>query len=305
MKRGPMLVTLTAALALARLGDREVCAWLLAHPEATERQDRHRLTALLKRFGPRCRRRIARCAAPALVRSHHRPGCDRSARHLPRSRLARAAGEHSAPGRTLEARASAARALGALRSRALAAARSIGRSRILHGRCARRPRARSGHWLRGLDRAALAAPLRIRRGGCGAIPRTHSPRHGETRARGAAAPRRRSSPRSLRARDGGRSAPDAGVGSPQPWRARPCGVNRSARFAAGWIAIAVLSTARLILGHYLLLAAVAFLEAAQRRCTASLCPTGSACSRATSRRRSASWCPRTTKRSRSSKTSAR
>lgn len=52
MTEGPMVVTLTAALALARLRDREALCWLLSHPEATRRQDRHRLTALLKRFGP-------------------------------------------------------------------------------------------------------------------------------------------------------------------------------------------------------------------------------------------------------------
>lgn len=52
MQRGPVIVTLTAALALARLRDREALRWLLAHPGATRGQDRHRLTALLKRFGP-------------------------------------------------------------------------------------------------------------------------------------------------------------------------------------------------------------------------------------------------------------
>jgi HEAT repeat protein len=52
MVGGPMIVTFTAALALARAHDREALRWLLAHPKATQSQDRHRLTALLKRFGP-------------------------------------------------------------------------------------------------------------------------------------------------------------------------------------------------------------------------------------------------------------
>ncbi len=51
MKRGPALVTLTSALALARLRDRSAVRWLLAHPKATADFSRHQLVALLKRFG--------------------------------------------------------------------------------------------------------------------------------------------------------------------------------------------------------------------------------------------------------------
>lgn len=52
MARGPRLATLTAALALARIGDLEALAWLLEHPQATAGLGRHQLLALLKRFGP-------------------------------------------------------------------------------------------------------------------------------------------------------------------------------------------------------------------------------------------------------------
>jgi hypothetical protein len=52
MARGPELVTLTAALALARLHDHEALTWLLAHPAATRDRARHQLVALLKRFSP-------------------------------------------------------------------------------------------------------------------------------------------------------------------------------------------------------------------------------------------------------------
>lgn len=52
MARGPRLATLAAALALARIGDREALAWLLEHPQSTASFGRHQLVALLKRFGP-------------------------------------------------------------------------------------------------------------------------------------------------------------------------------------------------------------------------------------------------------------
>ncbi len=53
MARGPTLVTVSAALALARMRDIPALVWLIEHPAATEALGRHRLTALLKRFGPR------------------------------------------------------------------------------------------------------------------------------------------------------------------------------------------------------------------------------------------------------------
>jgi len=51
MARGPRLATLTAALALARIGDRDALKWLLDHPQSTAKLGRHQLVALLKRFG--------------------------------------------------------------------------------------------------------------------------------------------------------------------------------------------------------------------------------------------------------------
>uniref|UniRef100_A0A832I0F3 HEAT repeat domain-containing protein n=1 Tax=Eiseniibacteriota bacterium TaxID=2212470 RepID=A0A832I0F3_UNCEI len=52
MERGPGIVTLAAALALARARDLEALRWLLDHPEATARRPRQQLVAVLRRFGP-------------------------------------------------------------------------------------------------------------------------------------------------------------------------------------------------------------------------------------------------------------
>jgi HEAT repeat protein len=51
MERGPAIVTLTAALALARMGEHEALRWLLDHPEATARRSREQLAAVIRRFG--------------------------------------------------------------------------------------------------------------------------------------------------------------------------------------------------------------------------------------------------------------
>jgi HEAT repeat protein len=51
MERGPAQVTLSAALALARLGHLPTITWLLEHPAATSHCGRYQLVALLKRFG--------------------------------------------------------------------------------------------------------------------------------------------------------------------------------------------------------------------------------------------------------------
>lgn len=52
MAKGPTTVTLTAALALARMHDHAALVWLLDHSETLERLSRHQLVALIKRFGP-------------------------------------------------------------------------------------------------------------------------------------------------------------------------------------------------------------------------------------------------------------
>ena len=52
MMRGPVLVTLTAALALARVKERGALRWLLLNPHATGSRSRYQLAALIKRFGP-------------------------------------------------------------------------------------------------------------------------------------------------------------------------------------------------------------------------------------------------------------
>jgi len=51
--RGPAAVRLSAALALARLQDREAFLWLLEHPETTEALGPRPVTAIIKRFGRR------------------------------------------------------------------------------------------------------------------------------------------------------------------------------------------------------------------------------------------------------------
>jgi HEAT repeat protein len=51
MARGPWTVTLTAALALARIQDHAALVWLLDHSDALARLSRPQLVALIKRFG--------------------------------------------------------------------------------------------------------------------------------------------------------------------------------------------------------------------------------------------------------------
>ncbi len=51
MQAGPMIVSLTAGLALARLWDAAALEWLLQHPESLAGLSRHQLLALIKRFG--------------------------------------------------------------------------------------------------------------------------------------------------------------------------------------------------------------------------------------------------------------
>jgi HEAT repeat protein len=52
MAAGPSTVTLTAALALARIHDHAALVWLLDHSETLAPLSRHQLVALIKRFGP-------------------------------------------------------------------------------------------------------------------------------------------------------------------------------------------------------------------------------------------------------------
>jgi len=51
MVEGPSTVTLTAALALARIRDHAALVWLLDHAESLAPLSRHQLVALIKRFG--------------------------------------------------------------------------------------------------------------------------------------------------------------------------------------------------------------------------------------------------------------
>lgn len=117
LARGPAAVRLSAALALARLGDREAFVWLLGHPEATEALGPRAVTAILKRFGRRrardARRHLSdpapeapiRFAAIEILGVWH----DRRARTVLET-LLRDAGR--------ESRVAAARALGRIRDRA-------------------------------------------------------------------------------------------------------------------------------------------------------------------------------------------
>jgi HEAT repeat protein len=67
MERGPEIVTLTAALSLARLRDRPTLAWLLEHPQRTARYGRFQLVALIKRFGPDAHDELRRLARTGLT----------------------------------------------------------------------------------------------------------------------------------------------------------------------------------------------------------------------------------------------
>ena len=111
MARGPKLVTLTAALALARLHDLEALDWLLEHPYLTASFGRYQLIALIQRFGPDARASVREAvegwevASPIHVAAIEALGAwrDTGATKVLRRILS---------GGTLEARVAAARALG-------------------------------------------------------------------------------------------------------------------------------------------------------------------------------------------------
>jgi HEAT repeat protein len=111
MARGPRLVTLTAALALARMHDLGALDWLLEHPYLTATFGRYQLIALIQRFGPDARASVREAvegwevASPIHVAAIEALGAwrDTGATKVLRRILA---------GGSLEARVAAARALG-------------------------------------------------------------------------------------------------------------------------------------------------------------------------------------------------
>ena len=63
MVAGPVIVSLTAGLALARLQDAPALEWLLQHPESLDGLSRHQLLALIKRFGRTALEKVRAVAA--------------------------------------------------------------------------------------------------------------------------------------------------------------------------------------------------------------------------------------------------
>ena len=117
LARGPAAVRLSAALALARLGDRQTFLWLLGNPQATEGLGPRAVTAIVKRFGRRrardARRYLSESApeAPIRLAAIEILGVWRDRRARPvLETLLRDGGR--------ESRVAAARALGRIRDRA-------------------------------------------------------------------------------------------------------------------------------------------------------------------------------------------
>jgi hypothetical protein len=116
LARGPALVTLAAATALARDRDGAALRWLIAHPQALARRTPRALVGLLRAFGPGARRLLIE----ALEAGRLDPALERAAIEtlgLSGDRAACAVIERRLQSRDLELRIGAARALGRLRDR--------------------------------------------------------------------------------------------------------------------------------------------------------------------------------------------
>lgn len=113
LTRGPEMVTLAAANALARYRDHGALRWLLAHPGALGRRTHQSLAALLRAFGPGALPELAL----ALERGLDATRLERAVIDtlgLARYRAARAAVERRLRSDQLDLRVAAARALGRL-----------------------------------------------------------------------------------------------------------------------------------------------------------------------------------------------
>lgn len=116
LARGPALVTLAAATALARDRDGRALRWLLAHPQALARRTPRSLVALLRAFGPGARPLLSQ----ALAADRLDPALERAAIEtlgLAGDREASDVIERRLQDSDLELRVAAARALGRLRDR--------------------------------------------------------------------------------------------------------------------------------------------------------------------------------------------
>jgi HEAT repeat protein len=114
--RGPAMVTLAAAMSLARDRDGAALRWLISHPQALARRTPRALVTLLRAFGP--------AALPVLVHALDEgrldPALERAAIEalgLSGDRDAAEAIERRLQSRDVELRVAAARALGRLRDR--------------------------------------------------------------------------------------------------------------------------------------------------------------------------------------------
>jgi len=111
MKRGPREVSLSAALALARLGDLPSLEWLLLHPEILTGLSRMQLQGLIRRFGPAAVEPMRRVAAAGSTEAPLQLAALDALGHF-RDEGSRAPLERLLAGGELESRIAAARALG-------------------------------------------------------------------------------------------------------------------------------------------------------------------------------------------------
>ena len=115
MQAGPTIVTLSAGLALARLGDTASLEWLLLHPESLAGLSRQQLVGLIKRFGPEALESLRRVAGvESSMAPFHLAAIDALGVH--RDELARPLLERLLASGETEARVAAARALGQIAS---------------------------------------------------------------------------------------------------------------------------------------------------------------------------------------------
>jgi HEAT repeat protein len=115
MVRGPEVVSLAAASALARYRDRGALRWLLRHPTALERRPAHSLVAVLKAFGPAALPDLT-AALDTGLDSHRIERAVIETLGLGRYRPARAALEQRATSGDPDLRVAAVRALGRLQA---------------------------------------------------------------------------------------------------------------------------------------------------------------------------------------------
>ncbi len=115
LRRGPEMVTLAAARALARHADRAALRWLMRHPEALARRPYPGLVSSLRAFGPKAIPTLADALAEGLPAKRLEQAAIEIL-GLHRHRPARAAIERRLADSDLDLRVAAVRALGRLQA---------------------------------------------------------------------------------------------------------------------------------------------------------------------------------------------